>query len=776
MAKLVEVKEPYVHVNERVITAALNPTAGSDLILGCALISDSGPSVPTLVSSQKEFLEIYSSQDITKEYVDSMNKLYKGDDAQMASTMWLNAYRLAGSNTLLCVRASKAKDINFAKSLVAGDDNAYILRDGQLLRSVPTFKLVISKDGDEADHNVDGWSIAVNEVGVVGNRNTDDGPSYDHYAQNLGELVEFLNESSKFFSPAYKFYKDDKGTEPADNVDEALSVVFEEVYMGVDFLDTTDPRCSKGLGYLVACEPDWAAENPTQKVVDLNGSAYSKFTPTKIFVTNEFNSSTDLKIRIRRFNHDAVLSKELTEPDANKGGNSPYTVVSKILDTFTGLDKKEPSEAVLYRDFYEIAVFDPSVSSSALYFNIGNILGRGDMDVASVNESLKMIQLQLPDNLRDLGLNYYNYVPAGKVGEWVLLENPSSDIQTKAKENTVATKSELKEKDEVGKYSYVTDIDSYFVFTAVDKLPVEELYVDLSINPEKYAILDVSDSDIMKALDQISENEVYVVEGLADVGCTSPMVQSYMANMAINDNYFYPISTINSTNYLAIASSINRISQDSYKLYASSPWDVDTGSTGFKFYASPSTLYWETVGRNRTLGREFAPCFGQSNGIAQYQRPVVEFNKKVRQLLLSKRINTVLWNTTVSAYNWNDNYTKTSEDIVMRDDGNSRLMIRISKAMPVLLSQFKGRRINTTLWKDAYDVIDFWFRDTILPMSYSIEDYKITIDESNNPVEVQRRNQMYVLVEVKYQRALKYIEVYNQAYDVGIEFTGEIVK
>ena len=39
----------------------------------------------------------------------------------------------------------------------------------------------------------------------------------------------------------------------------------------------------------------------------------------------------------------------------------------------------------------------------------------------------------------------------------------------------------------------------------------------------------------------------------------------------------------------------------------------------------------------------------------------------------------------------NDNYTKQSEDNIMSDEGNSRLMIRISKAMPVLLRQFIGQ-------------------------------------------------------------------------------------
>ena len=99
----------------------------------------------------------------------------------------------------------------------------------------------------------------------------------------------------------------------------------------------------------------------------------------------------------------------------------------------------------------------------------------------------------------------------------------------------------------------------------------------------------------------------------------------------------------------------------------------------------------------------------------------------------------------------------------MSDDGNSRLMIRISKAMPVLLRQFIGRRIGPILWQDMTSVIDFWFKNTILPMEYTIDAYQITINETNNPVEIQRRNQVKVLVEVRYQRAAKYIDVYNTA-------------
>ena len=81
-----------------------------------------------------------------------------------------------------------------------------------------------------------------------------------------------------------------------------------------------------------------------------------------------------------------------------------------------------------------------------------------------------------------------------------------------------------------------------------------------------------------------------------------------------------------------------------------------------------------------------------------------------------------------------------------------------------MLRQFIGRRIGPILWQDMTSVIDFWFKTTILPMSYTIDAYQITINETNNPVEIQRRNQVKVLIEVRYQRAAKYIDVYNTAW------------
>ena len=759
MAQWIETLEPYIKVQEQVHTATLNPVAGEDLIIGCVLIADAGPSVPTLISGQGQFLSTYSSQDITQEYLESLNNLYIGDDAKLASTMWANAYRLAGSNTLLVMRASKAKDIFFSKPLQKGDLNTYILRDGSLLKYIQGgFKLV-------------------NGVGILGNRTSDEGPMYDYYVDNLVDLVDQMNETAKFFSPNYTFYADANGTQVL-NIDsdsslekkkEAVAVGFDEVYLGELILDTSDDRCDDGLKYIIACDRNATiVDGHLQNIIDLNGTAFSGFTAAEYYAINRYNSATTLRVRIRRFNHDAVVTKELSDSEVSSltlERPSPYVVLTSVLDTFTNKGTQEPAPSVLERDFYEVAVWDPSISTEVSFFNIGKLTGRGDIEESELNDLIKMIQVQLPDDMRDLGLNYYGYDADDTYTQysWVETEAQAGTTPTVVDQLPEANSSN------VGTYYQVGDV----VYTCVPNSIVNgetQIYADLTIDPTRYAILSVSDTDLKKALDEIVLDEVYTTEGLCDLGNTELSFQNYMANIAINENYFYPISTVNSTNYMTIGNSITKIPQDSYKLYAAAPWDIDTGTLGWKYYASPAVIYWEAVARNRRNNEEFASIFGSRYGIAQYSRPVVEFNRKSRQLLLSKKVNTVKWDVAAQTWEFNDSVTKTVAlgDSIVNEDGNSRLAIRIGKAMPNLLRQFIGRKINEKLCEDIYGTIDYWFKTTILPMGITVSGYQIFVPyiEAN-----ARKNKQQVTINVAFGRSLKYVTVFEDLYDVGADLS-----
>ena len=898
MAQWKETLEPYIRVHEKIKTAAINPVAGEDLIIGCAFISDAGPSNPTLIRGQKEFLETYSSQDLTEEYIKSLDSLYGEGQDTIASTMWLNAYRLAGSGNILAVRAFKGDNLFFAKPIEKSDNNNvnlnnYILKDGAILKQVPEFKIVINRNKDLATVTTDGWLISLNGVGNIGNLVTDGGAQYDQYVHNLKELVDLLNETPKFFSPVYKFYTDfnceneveyNKETESFE--DDPICVKFEEVYLGSYILDTAPDVDDANVGAVMAdtgglyhcmvCEVE--PQNPSQQTINLNDATYSGFDEVSSYAINKYNSNVDLKVRIRRFNHDAVVSRDISGigNDANAKGLSPYTVLPNIISRFNEkLDdpytSEERKKAIRERDFYEFAILDPSVSGGAEYYNVGKIFGRGDMTLSELNELLNMIGIVLPDDLSELGLGYYvNIKESSNSFIWVQIseeefnryeeENneqlPSSEIEdlntppqrlnqyirvddpgefVKAVGNwrkTTDTSETENNEDNSDKSTWenyeigdivTNDGQNYKLisikFVSIDSVPEgsevkyhnsnpnyidsvvtgdiiqtkeedelyyksakrssstensnnEEIVLNVRINPEDSELLKVNDSDLLRAIDKIDEDEIYQTEGLTDLGNTNGLFQTYLANMAANSNYFYAVSTVDSTNYLAIANSVKRLSKDHYKLYCSAPWDIDTGTVGFEFHASPSVLYWEAVNRNRSLDREFMAMFGQ-RAIMQYQRPVVEFLKRPRQLLLSKRVNSVMWDTQIQAWTMNDSYTKESENNILNEDGNSRLAIRISKSIPRLLRQFIGRQINDILYTDMYRVLQYWLDTTIMPLSYSIEAYNITIDSINTD-EDRRANRVKILVEVRFYRSLKYVEVYNNYFDVGMSFTGTI--
>lgn len=129
-----------------------------------------------------------------------------------------------------------------------------------------------------------------------------------------------------------------------------------------------------------------------------------------------------------------------------------------------------------------------------------------------------------------------------------------------------------------------------------------------------------------------------------------------------------------------------------------------------------------------------------------------------------------MWDVALQAWTMNDNNTKQTENTIMNDEGNSRLMIRISKAMPTLLRQYIGKRISEKLCKNVEDTIDYFFKTNILSMEYNIDGYRITCKYDEI---LARQNKIKVHVEVRYQRALKYIDVFNDAIDLGMNFEGE---
>lgn len=302
-----------------------------------------------------------------------------------------------------------------------------------------------------------------------------------------------------------------------------------------------------------------------------------------------------------------------------------------------------------------------------------------------------------------------------------------------------------------------------------DENPNAALLIDVAI-PDDSGMLTVSDRDYQKAWDALAEEERYVMEGVCDCGMIKTLHQNYIATTAVAMNCFYPISPVRATNYMTISNHFAKITLDNMNLYQICPWDIDDGTVGFAFNASPAVLYWEAVFRNRSANNEFAGVFGEINGIVSPVKLAKEFNRKEREMLLTKRINTIFNDVALNSIYINDCFTKQSAKDIMQEENNVRLKIHISKSMPRLLSQFRGRQSNFRTWDDAATVVRTWFKQNILPKNYTIADYRVDCSELENTPEVQAQNKLVMKIHVRYYNNTKYVEVANIAYPIGVEF------
>jgi hypothetical protein len=101
----------------------------------------------------------------------------------------------------------------------------------------------------------------------------------------------------------------------------------------------------------------------------------------------------------------------------------------------------------------------------------------------------------------------------------------------------------------------------------------------------------------------------------------------------------------------------------------------------------------------------------------------------------------------------------------MSEECNSRLAIRIAKAMPRLLWQYIGRQISEVTCNEMKGTIDYFFKTVILPMTYTVEAYQIFCPYD---AALARQNKVNVVVNIRFYRTLKYITVYDVLYDTGM--------
>lgn len=631
-----------------------------------------------------------------------------------------NAYRLAGSNQLLLCRACGMGDSKFVQDINSPNMEGIVAKES---------KYVLMKDGM-------GLEKLSNSITIKYNLE-DQNELFS--ADNMRPVLDSEGRISSYVMKKVPQFGVDVYSIGTIGNSTEYSVTVNSLEALVNYLD----------------------ETPFFKVTEITSTSTTKKVPT-VTVTDPEEDGTADKTEFAKY-YESVYTDEsysikgYVYPDDEGEGSDKVKVLSNFVGlTIDGIVSIDPSDRVV----------------SYLQNNYSTA---GKLDV-TITPGFTVVD----------GENhfYYTIVISNATedgGEYLVADEP----RTGDGEISLDDFNELN-----GGVTIVADsldeifkVDSYDTNEANSDGLFDEKMRSYKLAITDEVLLKVGEEDLTKSLDKVINDERYIVEGLCDFGITNSDeligtngYQSYMAGKTalvedepLNSNYFYVPSGTKSTNYLVIANNASLIPA-SYNVMYLAPWDKDSGTLGFEFDASPSVLYWEGVARNKGVNNEFAAMFGQTNGIVSPVKLAKKFGKKERQMLLAKRVNTIFEDVAQGATYINDDVVSYKTDDILNSENNVRLKIRINKSIPQILSKFKGEPSNYRTWKEAREAVEYWFKSTVMTWNYTISEYKVVCDSTNNTAETIRQHKLVMRVMVRYERSTKYIIVYSDAYDLGIEF------
>ena len=277
---------------------------------------------------------------------------------------------------------------------------------------------------------------------------------------------------------------------------------------------------------------------------------------------------------------------------------------------------------------------------------------------------------------------------------------------------------------------------------------------------------------MISALRDLEDQEMYDIEYLAPFGATDPLfVKNYMTIGKAND-WFTPVDVpYTKTNPSSIKGYFTNIDQTSNAI-ALGPFDRNTALTGWMNYIAASTLYYSKVLNNKSIRKEFAPCFDVTNGVLDYTDPVYIFNKSDREKLLNLKcpVNMAVYDQRRSVYYLNDNRTHQVEINVASEEQNRRMLNKIKKDVKRLMGRFKGRFNTVSTRSDVVTLIESYFNQEIYSQIYHPERHEIICDESNNTENDIAANKLNLTVRVRLYNAIKFIDVLVDAFPLNVDF------
>jgi hypothetical protein len=291
-----------------------------------------------------------------------------------------------------------------------------------------------------------------------------------------------------------------------------------------------------------------------------------------------------------------------------------------------------------------------------------------------------------------------------------------------------------------------------------------------------------ANENMMAAWSELADQEIYSIAGLSTFGATSIPVVTRAQKVAESIKCVCPIDAPYTATTM---SSVKRYFNDLVVEYgavpkgiALGPFDKNIGLLGWRAYIAASTLYWQRVFANKANSAEFAGVFSFQNGRMNYTDPVKIFGKADREALLNlgKPVNWAAFNYERNVYFMNDNRTLQGDSTsIVSEECVARQVLKISRDVDKIMEQFIGEHNTTATQYRVEDAINFYFQWNIMNQRYKPDDYKvICADDTLNNDAVKNKNELKVIVKARFNRSIKYIEVVNQVYPIGVDFSTTI--
>lgn len=279
--------------------------------------------------------------------------------------------------------------------------------------------------------------------------------------------------------------------------------------------------------------------------------------------------------------------------------------------------------------------------------------------------------------------------------------------------------------------------------------------------------------NLIRALYKLEDQELYDISYLAPVGITNLQFLKAYFTVGKANKWLTPSDVpYDRTNSNSISNYFSAV-DISDNIYCVGPFDKNSTLTGWINYIASSTLYYESVMRNKSVNSEFAPVFSNVTGAVSMTNPVKLLGTTEREKLLSlgAPVNYVTFSQRDGIYYFNNNLTHQISDNIMSEEQNRRLGNKISRDIKKIMKQFIGKYNTNSLREKVISVLNYYFSTNIMNQNYPPDAYEIICNEVNNTAQVINSNQLALTVKVRMYRSIKYVIVVNEIYPLGVDFT-----